>query len=193
VPVLDDVAYALTTGVGLFDVSCTGTFIYRRSRVDATAMATVEWVDSTDFVDTNPSFSPDGRWLAYVSNESGKPEVYVRAFPPPSSGQGGKWQVSNNGGVGPHWSRTGNELVYRSGSQLMTASYSVKGDTFVAEKPRVWIAALGGTMWDLAPDGKRVAVVIPEGSAQAPQQEHEIVVLQNFSDELRRRVPLSSK
>jgi hypothetical protein len=43
----------------------------------------------------------------------------------------------------------------------------VKGDTFVAEKPRVWIAALGGPDWDLAPDGKRVAVVIPEGSAQA--------------------------
>jgi serine/threonine-protein kinase len=144
----------------------------------------------SNFANALPSFSPDGRWLAYQSNESGKNEVYVRAFPPPSSGSGGKWQVSNNGGSGAHWSRSGHELVYRYGNQLMTASYSVKGDTFVAEKPRVWIAALGGTHWDLAPDGKRVAVVIPEGSSQPPQPEHEIVMLQNFADELRRRVPL---
>ena len=116
--------------------------------------------------------------------------MYVRAFPPPSSGQGGKWQISNNGGGAPRWSRSGHELVYRSGDQLMTVSYSVKGDVFVAEKPRVWISRLGGTNWDLAPDGKRVAVVIPEASAQAPQQEHEIVMLLNFADELRRRVPL---
>ena len=47
-----------------------------------------------------PSFSPDGRWLAYDSDESGRVEVYVRAFPPPSSGQGGKWQISNSGGSG---------------------------------------------------------------------------------------------
>ena len=51
------------------------------------------------FADFAPAFSPDGRWLAYHSNESGKNEVYVRAFPPPSSGQGGKWQISNSGGT----------------------------------------------------------------------------------------------
>jgi serine/threonine-protein kinase len=144
----------------------------------------------SNFSDWNPSFSPDGSWLAYHSNESGRIEVYVRAFPPPSSGQGGKWQISNNSGGDPRWSRGGHELVYRSGNQLMTVSYAANGTTFVAEKPRVWIAALGGTEWDLASDGKRVAVVIPEGSAQALQQEHVIVMLQNFSDELRRRVPL---
>ena len=66
----------------------------------------------------------------------------------------------------------------------------MKGDTFVAEKPRVWIARLGGTQWDLAPDGKRVVVVTPVTSADAPKQEHEVVFLQNFFDELRRRVPL---
>jgi hypothetical protein len=64
----------------------------------------------------------------------------------------------------------------------------------VAEKPRVWIAKLGaaavGSAWDLAPDGKRVAVVTPVESAEAPRQEHEIVFLQNFFDELRRRVPV---
>jgi serine/threonine-protein kinase len=147
----------------------------------------------SNFRDTSASFSPDGHWLAYTSNESGKDEVYVRAFPPPSTGQGGKWPISNNGGGDPQWSRNGHELVYRSGDQLMTVSYSVKGNDFVADKPRVWIAKLGGTTWDLAPDGKRVAVVIPEAPDQAPQQEHEIVMLQNFFDELRRIAPLSKK
>ena len=78
-------------------------------------------------------------------------------------------------------------------SKQWPGGVSENGTTFVADRPRVWIAALGGpggADWDLAPDGKRVAVVIPEGSAQAPQQEHVIVMLQNFADELRRRVPL---
>lgn len=72
----------------------------------------------------------------------------------------------------------------------------MKGDTFVAEKPRVWIAKLGAAVgnaaWDLVPDGKRVAAVTPVESAEAPKQEHEIVFLQNFFDELRRRVPLGT-
>jgi serine/threonine protein kinase/Tol biopolymer transport system component len=144
----------------------------------------------SNFSDQTPSFSPDGRWLAYRSNESGKNEVYVRAFPPPSSGQGGKWQISNNGGILPRWSRNGHDLLYQSGDQIMAASYSVKGDTFVAEKPRVWIAKVGGTQWDLAPDGKRVAVLTPVQSAEAPEQEHEVVFLENFFDELRRRAPV---
>jgi hypothetical protein len=156
----------------------------------------------SSFSDINPSFSPDGRWLAYYSNESGKDEVYVRAFPPPTSGQGGRWMISNRGGTGPRWSRSGHELMYRSGDQIMAASYAVKGDTFVPDKPRVWIAKLGGTPgqfpntpaqqmdWDLAPDGRRVVVLIPLETAEASKQEHEVVFLENFFDELRRRVPV---
>jgi len=145
------------------------------------------------FSDVAPSISPDGRWLAYHSNESGKNEVYVRAFPPSATSSGGKWQVSNNGGAFPRWSRTGREIVYQSGDQLMTVSYTVNGPTFIADKPRLWIASLSGTSgfdWDLAPDGKRVVALVPESTAQAPPPEHEIVMLQNFADELRRRVPL---
>jgi hypothetical protein len=140
--------------------------------------------------DRFPSFSPDGRWLAYQSNESGTNEVYVRAFPPPVSGQGGRWQISNNGGTSPRWSWGGHDLLYQSDDQIMTASYTANGDTFRAEKPRVWIAKLGGTIWDLAPDGKRVAIVTPVGSVEVPKQEHEVVFLLNFFDELRRRLPL---
>ena len=80
-------------------------------------------------------FSPDGRWLAYVSNETGRSEVYVRPFP----GPGGKWQIST-GGTGPNitWSRTPHELFYGTPDQhIMVASYTVEGESFRAEKPRL--------------------------------------------------------
>ena len=146
-----------------------------------------QFIKST-FSDQWPAISPDGRWLAYQSKQSGKFEVYVRAFPPSATSSGGKL-VSNDGGTFPHWSRTG--LVYQSADQLMTVSYTVKGPTFIPDKPRVWIASLSGaTGWDLDRDGKRVLALMPEGTAKAPPPEHEIVMLQNFADELRRRVPL---
>ncbi len=72
----------------------------------------------------------------------------------------------------------------------------MKGDTFVAERPAAWISQLGAAAlrtagsWDLAPDGKRVVIVTPAGSAEALTQEHHGVFLQNFFDELRRKVPL---
>ena len=79
----------------------------------------------------------------------------------------------------------------------MAASYTASGDTFVAEKPRVWMAKIGAgenvfgnAVWDLVPDGKRVVVAVPVESSEAPKQEHEVVFLQNFVDELSRRVPL---
>jgi serine/threonine-protein kinase len=143
----------------------------------------------SSFRDQFPSFSPDGRWLAHQSNESGRNEVYVRAFPPPASGEGGKWQISNSGGSAPRWSPNGHDLVYQSGDQIMAATYTAKGDTFAAEKPRVWIAKLGGPQWDLAADGKQVVVLTPVDT-QAPKQDHEVVFIQNFFDELRRKVPV---
>jgi Tol biopolymer transport system component len=151
----------------------------------------------TQFTELGPAFSPDGRWLAYSSTESGQSEVYVRAFPIPVSGQGGRWQISNAGGDGPQWSGNGHELLYSSQHndqvQLMAVRYTVTGDTFVAEKPRVWLDKLGGADWTLAPDGKRVAVVTPVAAPEAPKTEHEVTFLFNFFDELRRKVPLTSK
>jgi Tol biopolymer transport system component len=145
----------------------------------------------SQFSEFAPAFSPDGHWLAYTSNESGKREVYVRAFPPSASGQGGKWQISNSGGDWPLWSRNGRELIYKADDQLMSVSYSVTGDSFVPEKPRLWIAKLGGTdYYDLAPDGKRVVVLAPVESPEAAKPDHEVTFLFNFFDELRRRVPV---
>jgi serine/threonine-protein kinase len=145
----------------------------------------------SQFQDQLPAFSSDGRWLAYASNSSGKPEVYVRAFPD----NGSQWQISNNGGLDPRWSPNGRDLLYRSGEQIMAAGYTVKGDVFVPEQPRLWIAKVGatqlfGTQWDVDSSGNRVAVITPEDAPGTPKADHTFVLLENFFDELRRRVPL---
>ena len=152
--------------------------------------------------DGSPMFSPDGHWLMYQSDESGKFEVYVRPFPPPLSGQGAKWQISNKGGESPVWSRNGHELLYRCGDQIMAVSYTAKGDSFQTEKPRVWTTildleslasssiAVGATNFDLAPDGKHLAVVMPVARVEGSKPEHEVTLVFNFFDELRRRGPM---
>jgi hypothetical protein len=73
----------------------------------------------------------------------------------------------------------------------MKANYMAKGDTFVNEKPSLWIdkVAPGNGAWDMAPDGKRVAVILPADTPETPKQDHEVVILFNFLDELRRKVP----
>jgi serine/threonine-protein kinase len=144
---------------------------------------------STQFVDGNAAFSPDGRWLAYESNESGRGEVYVRAFPTPASGQASKWQISNAGGTSPVWSRNGREILYRAGDEVLAVAYKVVGDSFVADRPHVWGKLGGMTGFDLSPDGRRLIVMTPTAGSEAPKPEHTVVFLQNFFDELRRRVP----
>ena len=146
----------------------------------------------TQFSERSPSFSSDGRWLAYYSDESGRYQVYVRAFPD----KGGKWQVSTNGGAYPVFSRNGPELFYRDEDyRIMVVSYRVKDDSFVAENPRVWsetkIAnlALNGASYDVAPDGKRIVALIPAETAETQQAQNQVIFLENFFDELRRRVP----
>src|SRR5262249_1352184 len=91
----------------------------------------------TPFDERSPMFSPDGRWLAYISNESGRAEVYVRAFPDKS----GKQQISGNGGAYPAWSRNGRELFfYQFGveNRVMVVPYKVQGDSFLPDKPQAW-------------------------------------------------------
>ena len=139
-----------------------------------------------------PSFSPDGKWLAYSSAESGTTrEVFVRPFQQPASGPGGRWVISTQGGERVVWSRTNPDLLYRApNGQMMAVRYTLKGDVFLADKPRVWVTTPVGAEFDLAPDGKRLAVVTPVGPQGAPKQEHEVVFLQNFFDELRRKAPV---
>ncbi len=141
------------------------------------------------FNDTGPDFSPDGHWLAYTSNESGRNEIYVRPFPLPTSGPGAKWQISNGGGVGPWWLRNGRELGYVAGDQVMMVNYSLNGGSFVPEKRRIMIDKLGSGDFIPSPDGKRMAVITPLKTSETPANNHELTFLFNFFDELRRRVP----
>jgi Tol biopolymer transport system component len=140
-----------------------------------------------------PSFSPDGRWMAYSSAESGIFQVYVRAFPD----KGGKWQISNSNGTYPMWSRNGHELFFETlDNHIMAAAYTVKGDSFVADKPRLWSEKqIGGVPnsvknVDLAPDGKRIVALMPVETAEAPKAQNHVIFLENFFDEVRRKVPI---
>jgi Tol biopolymer transport system component/tRNA A-37 threonylcarbamoyl transferase component Bud32 len=142
-------------------------------------------------------FSPDGRWIAYSSSESESPQVYVSGFPD----TGRHWQVSSNGGLSPIFSRNGKQLFYFDvlGDQIMVASYEVKGDSLVVEKPRAWsrqsvaltLSGAVGAQYDVAPDGKRMVISTYASSTQ--QGAGHVIFLGNFIDELQRKMPLGGK
>jgi serine/threonine-protein kinase len=141
--------------------------------------------------ETYPMFSPDGRWIAYRSNETGNNEIFVRPFPARS---GGRWQVSAGGGLIALWSKNGSELFYEAGDhRIMVMNYTLNGDSFVPGRARLWsdqqIAFQVGVNLDLAPDGKRFAVLTaPEAPAGDKGSVH-VTILENFFDEVRRRIP----
>jgi serine/threonine-protein kinase len=139
----------------------------------------------------HPAVSPDGRWIAYSSDESGRAEVYVRPFPGPD----GKWQISNVGGQLPVWSRKGRELFFQNlDHRIMVTDYVANGGAFEAGKARLWsdfeLHYPSALNYDLAPDGKRF-VVLPElkSATEAGPGALRIGLLLNFFDELRRRIP----
>jgi serine/threonine-protein kinase len=148
---------------------------------------------NTPFTEIDPMFSPDGRWLAYSSNESGRDEIYVRPFP----GPGGKWQISTGGGTDPTWSRVRQELFYLANGQHMVSTYSAIGDPFRAEKSRLWSERHfrergGGPVptrpFDLHPDGKRFAIIgVPAVETDATSDR--VTLLFHLFDELRRIAP----
>jgi len=134
----------------------------------------------------DPKFSPDGRWLAYFSEETGTREVYVRPFP----GPGGKTQISTGGGHWPVWSRNGHELFFLSlDRRIMVADCTAKGESFVAGKPRAWsekrLLERPYPTFDVAPDGKHFAVVLYADDTSEPMTQ--LTILLNFFDDLRRR------
>src|ERR1700680_3416186 len=86
----------------------------------------------TSFNEGDARFSPDGRWLTYISDESGRNEIYVQPYP----GPGGKWQISTEGGTEPVWARNG-EIFYRNGNKMMAVDTNTR-PTFSAGKPKVF-------------------------------------------------------
>jgi serine/threonine-protein kinase len=147
----------------------------------------------------DPAFSPDGGWIAYVStNGAGKGgQITVRPFPPGNSA--GRWPISESemGAKFPVWSRNRKELFYvNSDNRIMVVGYKTDGRSFLPEKPRLWSTAplfrpTNNSLWnlDIGPDGRRfVVLAAPESSSDEPPALHAIVLL-NFFDELRRRLP----
>jgi Tol biopolymer transport system component len=149
---------------------------------------TVFW--SSPAIELLPTFSPDGRWIAYVSNEAGGSvlDLYVRPFP----GPGGKWLVSPGCTCFPRWSAASRELLFVKSPNVMVAPYDVVGDSFRADKPRLWSpASIRGVgvpyPYDIHPDGKRLAVV---GSRDEDTAAHDTVVFVfNFFDYLHKIAP----
>jgi serine/threonine-protein kinase len=144
----------------------------------------------TRAMETGPVFSLDGRWIAYASNESGIPEVYVRRYPD----NGSAVKVSNGGGTFPRWSPNGREIVYRtSDRRIMVASFKVHGDAFVRGALQSWaphvLADTGVlTNFDVAPDGERIAALMTATRPENQQTANHVTVMLNFDDEVRRRV-----
>ena len=137
----------------------------------------------TPFQERSGRFSPDGRFMAYTSDESGRDEIYVRPFP----GPGGKWQVSTEGGRQAAWSPTGRELFYRNDDELMAVRIDNTSE-FVAEPPRLLFkgnyhgALLIFASYDITPDGERFVLIRGEGGLA-------LQVTLNWFDELERLVP----
>ena len=147
---------------------------------------------ATKFAEVRPALSPDGRWLAYESDESGQPEIYVRPFPDINSG---RWLVSTSGGNEPRWAPNGHALFYRA-STLMSVTIESQ-NTFVAHAPESLfpltsyriIAAVPN--YDVSHDGERFLFVKPIVSPtnEAGLTFSRIIVVQHWTEELKRLVP----
>ena len=138
-----------------------------------------------------PRFSPDGRWIAYASTESGRDEIYIRPYP----GPGGKWQISAEGGTEPVWNPKGRELFYRNRNKMMAVEVTTQ-PAFSAGRPRLLFEGayvptpLTLPDYDVSPDGQRFLILKAPEQAQAPAQ---INVVLNWFEELKRRVPSGTK
>jgi Tol biopolymer transport system component len=141
----------------------------------------------SQFDETVPQFSPDGHWLAYVSNESGRFEIYVQPYP----GPGGKYQISTEGGSEPVWNPNGKELFYRNGDKMMAVDISTQSSFSVGKPQMLFEGQYEPTPatvpnYDVSPDGQRFLMI---KSSEQTASSTQIVVVQNWFEELKRRVP----
>jgi len=163
----------------------TGRVFARRASGDTTPMA----ISTSSGTVNSPAVSPDGRWLAYVSSETGRDEIYVQLFP---DLRGGKWLVSSAGGNEPLWSGDGRELFYRNGRGEMVAGKVLPtvappiGEQQVLFSATAFGADPRHTTYDVTPDGRRFVMTrVAQDGAGAETQ---LIVVENFFEELKRRV-----
>ena len=154
-----------------------------RPGVDSVAVP----VEVTEFQERSVSLSRDGRWLAYVSNNTGRNEVYVRPFPDWGSGL---VQVSNDGGDDPVWAHNGRELFYRNGANELVAVQVSADPTFVAGQQEVlfpmdgYLIGSGHAMYDVSLDDRRFVMLRTDVDAGDTQ----LILVENWFEELRQRM-----
>jgi len=153
---------------------------------------------NTEFEERNATLSPDGHWMAYESNESGQFEIYVRPFPDVNAG---RWQVSNDGGTWPLWSRDGRELFYAGPQAMMSVSVQTEPTFTMGERDSLFSTApyySGPTLFytnrrvAVSPDGQRFLMFREGGGSQGaapPTEQTGIILVQNWLEELKRLVP----
>ena len=153
----------------------------------------------TEANESHASLSPDGRWLVYSSDESGQYEVYVRPFP---NVDDGKWQATTDGGAEPLWSPDGKELFYTSSAHVGLMAVSITTDPTLSWgnperlfSTRDYAIAFEGLLsfrsYHISPDGQRFLMLKPEATASGGQEPFELVFVQNWTEELKARVPTS--
>jgi serine/threonine protein kinase len=147
------------------------------------ADGTVDRFLDSDANERTGRFSPDGNWLAYVSDETGEYQIYAVPYP----GPGSRIAVSIDGGLSPIWSPNGRELLFRNGGKLMSAAVIHEPELSFATPVELFegpytLDFMGHQRWDVAPDGDRFLMV--ENS-----QDYRIVIVQNWFEELERLVP----
>lgn len=156
-----------------------------------------ELLKGENYAVKEPRISPNGRWMAYASSESGKFEVWVCPFPEVKKG----WQVSAGGGNHPLWSWDGRELYYNNGNENATMAVSVEtGQQFKWGTPtvlfrgtlgkvigRTSISMLDFTYWDIDPTGKRLFLMLKDDPAEAPRK---INIVLNWLEELKQPAPV---
>jgi serine/threonine protein kinase len=145
------------------------------------------------FIERNGTVSPDGRWLAYEANDSGRFEIYVRPFPEVNSG---RWQVSTTGGTRPIWTGSGQELVYVSPTGALMGVGVTRGLSWTATTPTLVVKegyftnlSWWGRSYDVSSDGQRF-LMIKEGGADGTAAPTSIIVVQHWVEELKRLVPM---
>ena len=153
----------------------------------------VEMLLDTEFLENVPALSPDGRWLAYQSNESGREDIYVQPYP---NIDDGKWQVSTTGGDGPVWSPDGRRLFFSEFPRFMVAEVETD-PTFSRGTPTeifdLSAFLLGrGRHYDLAPDGNRFVVRTPIATVQTSDNAffNGLIFVEHWFEELTARVPV---
>ncbi len=142
---------------------------------------------ATEFAEVSPALSPDGHWLAYSSNESGRMEVYVRPFP---AVRAGRWQISTKGGSEPTWAHSGKEIFYRdAGGEMVAAQVTTRPAVAVLGRLKLFAAGSFVTdeahrAYDVSPDDQRFIMIATEGG----DQPNELVLVENWLEELKAKM-----